>query len=333
MNLTVRPISGEDLPRFAAVLEADPHLPCAYLPAASQAGLAAMQREALAHGAAREGAALVGLQVNGAPVGVAFCEPLPFDSEHLGRPTGRVTALHANVPWPLEEDYKAALLGACVEHARREGWQCMDLQTSLEDLASANAASDKGFFLTATNLGIVWELDKAIPKVPATQAEVARAEPADAQEVGVLAAAAVDRYSRFAMDPRLPRDAAPRVFAAWAGNSVRGYADLVHVARLEGRIVGYCTWRVVRAAAEHLGLNYARLDLCAVHPDARGGHVLTALARAGLVHWQAQGFRYASVATHALNAGMQRACGGLLGGRTRFARHSFHWHETGRAGA
>jgi hypothetical protein len=124
----------------------------------------------------------------------------------------------------------------------------------------------------------------------------------------------------------LPPENALEVFRQWAMNSLRGYADRVAVARLNGAIVGYCTWRIHKTAHIHTGLRLANLDLTAVLPEARFQYVLTSLVEDGLAWLGAQGVAYGEVYTHALNAGMQRACA-FLGATTLSARHGLHWHR------
>lgn len=308
-------------PACGSLLARAQWLPFSHLPGVTPGGAAAWQAKgAAARLATDPDAALLLFDSSEAPRGVALIHPLPWDSAVLGLPAGRVALC---VGTGLEE--RSAVLRAALDHARAQGWKMLDLQAHVNDLDLVEAAALAGFHLVVTHLGIVWDLARPVPET-ANGFAIRVAGPADAAAVGAAAAAALDPDSRFALDPRLPPGTAERVFAAWGGNGPRGYADLCHVAERDGRVVGYCNWKRHAAARDTLGVDAVNLDLIGVVPGARGEGVLTALAAAGLRHWQAAGCGVAEVVTHVLNAGMQRACGGTLGGRTRTARHTFHWH-------
>lgn len=283
-----------------------------------------MQLRVLRRKQAAESTHVLGAWAGQQLVGFAVMEALPWDSTVLGHAAGRVSqcfvARKADRPAVF-----AGLLTAVVLEARARAWAHMDLNVPVADLALAQAASASGFRLVSTNLGIVWDLLQPVPAILPGAVKIAVAEASEADAVGALARRAPDIFSRFMLDPALTPEAGPAVFGAWAANAVRGYADLVHLARVGDHLSGYCTWKLHRDAAADLDIGLVNLDLTAVAPEARQAGVLTALAHAGLTHWKAQGLRYAEVVTHVLNAGMQRACGGVLGGRTLNARHTYHW--------
>lgn len=318
----VETVPREGLATLAPLVARAPWLPFAYLPGITTEQATAWQMHLIdARLAADPDARL--LVVGGArPAGMLLLHPLPWDSTVLGFSKGRVALCVADDPAA-----RRALLSAAVDQARSQGWAAMDLQGHVNDLDLASAAGAAGFRLIVTHLGMVWDLAKPLPEIaPAPGTTLREAGPTDADAVGAAAARAVDPNSRFALDAALPPGAAAQVFAAWGANGPRGYADLCHVAEQGDAVVGYCNWKRHRAAEALLGLGVANLDLIGTVPEARGGGVLTALAAAGLRHWQGEGLRYAEVVTHVLNTGMQRACGATLGARTMTARHTFHWH-------
>lgn len=318
------PLTLDHAAEAEAILGANAALPLAYLPGASHAGLVAMQLRVLHRKWAAESARVLGAWAGERLVGLAVLEDLPWDSAVLGHAAGRVSQCFV-APDADRTAVFACLLQAVVAEARTRSWAHMDLNVGVADLALAQAASATGFRLVSTNLGIVWDLLLPVPAILPGAVKIAVAGAGEADAVGALARRAPDVFSRFMLDPALAPESGPKVFGAWASNAVRGYADLVHLARVGDHVSGYCTWKLHRDAEADLGIGLVNLDLTAVAPEARQAGVLTALAHAGLTHWKAQGLRYAEVVTHVLNAGMQRACGGVLGGRTLSARHTYHW--------
>ena len=89
---------------------------------------------------------------------------------------------------------------------------------------------------------------------------------------------------RFRMDPCIPQDRVQEIYREWARNSVRGYADLVWVARREedNVIVGFGTWGSRAGLAEHTGVRCAEYQLGAVAEGERTA--LTGPFRTGALH-------------------------------------------------
>jgi L-amino acid N-acyltransferase YncA len=316
------PAGPEAIAALDALLSRATWLPFSHLPGVDAAQARGWQAH-LVRQRLREdsGATLIATRAQH-PTGILLLHALPWDSGVLGLPMGRV-ALCAGA----DAETKHALLRAAVAHARVCGWQAMDVQVPVNDLDTLAAASAAGFRLLTTHLALVWDLREELPAIPDVAAARLRpATAADAEAVAEAARRAVDPNSRFLLDRALPAGAAERVFAAWGGNGPRGYADLTQVVERAGEVIGYCNWKRHTAAEAYLGCGVVNLDLIGTVPEARGGGVLTALAAAGLRHWQAAGLRHAEVVTHVLNTGMQRACGGILGARTLAARHTLHWH-------
>jgi len=83
------------------------------------------------------------------------------------------------------------------------------------------------------------------------------------------------RYSRFHLDPDIPRALADEIKTRWAGNYFSGQrGDYMVVAEQDGRVMGFLQLLI----AADRGLI---IDLIAVHPDHRGSGVAAAMIRFG----------------------------------------------------
>lgn len=304
------------------------YLPLAYLPGVNVTACAEMQRHVIESRMAQLDREAFAVNSGGRMTGLALLEPLAWDSSLYGFPMARISVLHAH-PGTDEFAAKRSLVRAVLGRAKEHGYRFLDTQAHVADLKSAHALSAEGFRCMDTHVAIVWDLTKALPAPPKTEAVIVDAVPEDYAELTRVSGMSYAPYSRFAVDDDLPRDKAEEVFRQWAGNSLRGYADRVQLARIDGVVVGFCTWRVHKLSERFLGLRFANLDLTGVLPQARGKGVLTAMVHDGLRCLQERGVQYAEVLTHALNTGMQRGCF-QMGGKTLSARHGFHWHAAYR---
>ncbi len=253
----------------------------------------------------------------------ASLTPLPWDSGIFGLPMARIGGVYLS-PGNAGLHESRALFSALLTAASDAGIQHIDLPLRVTDIAAIEAATALGFRVVACNLGMDWEVRRARTPPPASAVRVRCAREDEVAALGDLAAASIDTLSRFAADAYLPPQKVPDLFRAWAMNSLRGRADRVQFAELDGKLAGYCTWRLQPDYEAVTGAKLASLELTAVHPDARRHGVLMALVHDGLTWLEGRGVQLAEVFTHALNGGMQRGCS-RMGAVTRTARYSLHW--------
>ena len=120
-----------------------------------------------------------------------------------------------------------------------------------------------------TNVRFARDLRRDAPQ-PA--AGVRMAMPADETAVADVALAGFG-YSRFHLDPRVPRDAADRIKGDWVRSWFAGRrGDAMLVAEVDGRVAGFC--QLLRTD------DAAVIDLIAVARLARGRGVARAMLRA-----------------------------------------------------
>ncbi|WP_161973697.1 GNAT family N-acetyltransferase [Hwanghaeella grinnelliae] len=88
------------------------------------------------------------------------------------------------------------------------------------------------------------------------------------------------RWDRFHADPRIDDQAADALKAEWIENDLRGRADRVFVAEVDGAVAGFC--------AMLLRADLAVIDLIAVAPDKQGKGIGRALVAAAVDHYREQ---------------------------------------------
>lgn len=296
-------------------------LPFAHLPGVSTEAAVARAAAQFTAAAARPDASVLLCANDALPSALALLEPAPWDAAVLARRAGRASMLQIDPQAP-----RSAHVSALRAHFTESPFDFIDIAPHLSDAPAIDTAIAAGCSLVAVNIGLLWQLDRLPGEALPAASAIRAAHPDDAAQLGPLAARAIDVHSRFARDPQIGEALAAQVFTAWAENLLRGRATLLHVAEEGGRLIGYCAWRVVDALVPHGGPAVPSLELCAIAPEARRRGLMRSLIRAGLLHFQAQGFGLAEVYTNALNGGMQRACV-LEGAHTRTARASLHWHR------
>jgi ribosomal protein S18 acetylase RimI-like enzyme len=113
--------------------------------------------------------------------------------------------------------------------------------------------------------------------------------------------------SRFYSDLHFPRQSCDSLYETWIEKSCKGYADVVLVAQLEERIVGYISCHIVADGEGKIGL-------LGVHSEARRKGIGQKLIGASLEWFAGKGLSKLSVVTQGQNRSAQRAyqrCGFL----------------------
>ena len=187
----------------------------------------------------------------------------------------------------------------------------------LDAAATADVAAleDAGF--RVVDMGLTFDTDR--PKAEQQGARFARAE--DQARVEAIAGSAF-RYSRFHLDPRLPKALADKVKAAWAGNWFRGKrGDGMVVAEAGGKVAGFL--QLLWAPQDCLVI-----DLIAV--DAASARKGLAKAMIAFAHQRGTGDarrpKSMRVGTQAANVPSVRLYESL-GFRLRRAQFVLHYHS------
>lgn len=208
---------------------------------------------------------------------------LEWDSGAFGFPVAR-----------LEETENESSMAAAIDNARREGIRLIYLLTESREVARAaetlggTLISERVTFVRAVTIPDAIA-SRAGPSVVVEQWKGTAATP----ELIHLARQA-GHYSRFRVDPRIPREIFERIYDAWISNSLSGQiAEAVMVIRDASSLLGLVT----------VGEKNRRADigLLAVHERARGRGLGKKLVGAALDWALQRQFRDAQVVTQRAN--------------------------------
>ncbi len=227
-----------------------------------------------------------------------------FLAEILGRPSYRV-ALAEDA---LDEDGRAAILVA------RERPVFLFARVPTHRVDTLRALERLGFAIVDTNVTLE---RPAAPVRASSQGRVRFARPADRAGIMALAAAGF-AFSRLHLDPAVPREAADRSRAVWAGNFFLGKrGDHMVVAEADGAVAGFLQ---LLGPSEHI----LTIDLIAVaeaHRKRGLAAALIAFAIDGI-----KGVRMLRVGTQIANIPSLRLYE-KLGFRIASSHYVLHFHR------
>lgn len=221
----------------------------------------------------------------------AELEPREWEGEMIGKPVYSVGGLTVSRDLPAAERAVAArslfeeLSGEC---RRLGGGLCWARIDSTEtDLASGITAA--GFKQIETYLTFSHDLRADLPPRPAS---IRPARESDADALRKIGRESF-QYSRFHMDPEIPKAAANRSREEWVVNGLRGRADEVLVAEVDGKVAGF-------VVCKSAGKTVSALDLIAVDKMFQGRGIGYDLTIGFLHHAQSRG-RSGQVGTQDVN--------------------------------
>jgi len=250
--------------------------------------------------------------------GTAVLTPLAWDSAHFGCPVARLNAPGGDT---------TGVAGA-LGRARREGVALVYWQVEPNAVISPALLTEFGGRLVdrkATFAAELTALELGEAGASVVGVDVHEVPPGPASEALIALAVAAGEFSRFRVDPLIPRDRFVSLYAIWVERSVRReLADCVLVAATEERDspLGFVT--VAEAGGQ------ATIGLIAVAAAARARGLGRLLMRAAHRWMAARGAVRASVVTQADNVGachLYERCGYRL----EELRPCYHfWLQVGR---
>jgi len=261
--------------------------------------------------------------MKGKAVGLGIIEELEWDSTVFGIRMAKVEHLIADDSRIKTEIIKdrliATICGQCIEM----GIEHLSCKVNTDDIASIHALEKNRFRLMDTLLDYAFDF-RRYPiedfEPPCIIRPIQKGEDKDIAEVALVAFR--NHFGRFHADKRLARKGASELYARWAKNAYRGYADIVFVAQLDKRIVGYSVWKKPGLAEELLGIRVGSYGICGIHPDAHGMGIFKALTLAGM-KWLKGKADIIEGPTHVNNYPVQRGYATLMW-QILDARHTFH---------
>ena len=247
---------------------------------------------------------------------LAVLRPLPWDSGLLQMSLGSFDYLL--FPELPEDALRRELLDAFLDHvtchARELGWQLLLHKSCTADASSTGALTRNRFELLTIHLEFLFEISR-LPSLDPNfdgqgyewkEYQIGPARADEEEALGELSANYHAAFDRFRIDPLLPAARVPEIYREWARNSVRGYADLVWVARREGEPVGFGTWARRSRLEDATGICCAEYQLGAVASSERNRGLFRTLTHGALHGLGELGQQWGSGATNALNTPTQR---------------------------
>lgn len=157
--------------------------------------------------------------------------------------------------------------------AREQSVDCLFCLVRAEALAQQWLLESAGFVARDLRL----EFHRSVSPIATDESDLRRWIPGDVDALARIAATAF-HATRYAADPRFPRDAVARLYDTWLRNSCAGFADEVLVLGPPGAAQGFVTLHAAPSSRE------ARIGLIAVAGDCRGSGAGRRLVE-GAVDW------------------------------------------------
>jgi RimJ/RimL family protein N-acetyltransferase len=230
----------------------------------------------------------------------------------------------ARIPWLVErrgaEGAAAALLDAAFGVLASWGTRHASLLVGAEAHAAHAALEAAGWRCVDETIEYTWVAGRTTPRSPDPRLRLRAARDADRAPLRELASAAFagSAPTRWHADPWLSAAAPGELYARWLDEAFAGrFADLVVVAEIAGRPVGFDTLRAPCERAAH--------GIAAVAPDCRGLGAQTAMLHHAAEWHAARGGRVLVGRVHAANAAMRRACARSGGTPSRALRTYHAW--------
>ncbi len=227
-----------------------------------------------------------------------------------------------------------ALLGAARDAFDEWGTRHASALVPADETALHHAFEAAGWRLVDSTLEFAWEAGNTTAGGSDARLAVRPVEAADRAPLRDLARAAYAGAirTRWSADPWLPLERTGELYARWFDEACDGaFADLVNVAVLDGRPIGFNTLKLERGLSLATGVGFAAHGIAAVDPAARGHGAQPAMLHHAAEWLGARGGRFARGRVLVQNTLMQRACLKSRGFVTQ-AFHTFHaWLGEGRA--
>lgn len=199
--------------------------------------------------------------------GVAWYET-PWDTEKLGVRAGRLVPVAPGAGL-------ATVLDEALRRATAAGFGYLITRVDANDLQAVQTLEAAGFQIVDAILSQYLRLP-ATPPPARPELAVRPTRPDDADALAAIADLSF-AHSRFHDDPFIGAERGRRFYHDWARSLAHGLNTLTLVAERGGAVVGFLSCLDFGGARGAYGHGYGRIELVAVHPDARGAGVVAAL--------------------------------------------------------
>jgi len=237
------------------------------------------------------------------------CQFLPWDTEFFGRRIARA----------IEHRLNVQQVRAILEWSENHAIECLYFLADSDHAETVKLAEDYGFRLVDIRVTLQRSIGDRPARYRNDRSEVVRIRPSCSGDIPILWAIAQTSYgdSRFYFDPCFPVESCEALYETWIKRSCEGYADVVLVAEVDDRPVGYVSC--------HLCSNrpHGQIGLIGVGSQARDCGVGQILVNHSLDWFAEHGVGVVSVVTQGRNIAAQR-----LYQRCGFLTHSVQlWYH------
>ncbi len=266
--------------------------------------------------------------------GILVLDCLPWDSQLFGMPMAKVDLYVSGSSDQEALSIASQLLKEAGELSADGKIKHLACKVDTLDVPCLHALERCAFRLMDTLTVFSAQPDLVSTDVTAdrTDLRVRKMREEDLPALSALSRAAFtttsDILTRFTNDALL-MDKAGDLYAQWLENSHRGdQADIVFVAEVDGRPIGFITCRSSSAEADHLlGKRVGSIPLNAVDPGFRRRGVYTRLVKAAIDWFRDQGADYVEIRTQLHTLGTHRTWQ-RLNGKLVSSYHVLHrWED------
>ena len=258
-------------------------------------------------------------------IGLAILKELDWDSDIFGVRMARIEHLITDETIINTEKVKNNLISFICCQCACSGIEHLSCRVNTDDIASVHALEKSRFRLMDTLLNYAFDFRKHTTLIEDHKPQykvrlIHKGEDKDIAEVARVAFQ--NHFGRFHADKRFPRKKAAELYAEWAKNAYKGYADCIFVAEVDGRLVGYSVWSEPGITQQLLGTRIGLYGICGIHPDAHGKGIFKSLTLAGM-KWLEGKADIVEGGTLVNNYPVQRGYA-TLGWQIIDARYTFH---------
>lgn len=214
-------------------------------------------------------------------VGLLSWSETSWDSQRLGIKMARINQLIVQMATSNTYLIKK-LLSSIIERCKVKKIKYLFHRLDIDDLLTLQILEKLGFELQDVIVNFCFKL--RVSKNSLLKSNFAIIRPYRSEDLSSLREIARTSfiYDRFHSDPRLNKKRSDQLHAAWISNACQRLADIVLVAKLKRKVVGFVSCKVDKLSKRYLPISFGYVDLIAVDRDVRGQGIGEALMRKAL---------------------------------------------------
>lgn len=315
-------VGGTDIDDLCPIVEGWRYKPYHYFPSIEEKDIYRYCLAEIGDAVSRDDGIFIRAYKNSKCVGFLCFTHLSWDSAIYNLKMGRIDFLFSEGDYLTQLEVNRALLTHLFNMTRNRGYYHISAKSDSRDLAGIHAFIGKGYLLMDTMMKYVYNMRFEV-STPECDLLIRSFEEKDLAEVLELTYLIFnDHFDRFHLDPSLSKEKSTELHIKWVENSCRGYADVVLLAEINERIIGFHTCRFSKKLQDIIGLRVGVNDLGGVHPNCRSKGIITSINREAIKILKGK-LDYVEAPVHVHNLPVQRALS-KVGYRMANSYHDFH---------